>query len=374
VNSDVITNCSPPADPKLFPKGVNTDWCKAGRAVWRYTDGGDNNYEGIRTFSKLAGQLGFEYQVVEGLWHNWSSEDLKKIVDESKAVGVRLMVWEHSKNLHDPDARERFFTKLHNAGIAGAKIDFFDHEGKETIDIYEALLREAAENQLVLDFHGANKPTGQSRTWPNELTREAIRGMEASRFTQRAFHETTLPFTRYVGGHAEYTVVNFGPPTSADRPPRRGDTTAAHQIASAAVLSSELLTYSCNPQRALESPACDMIKSIPATWDETRVLPPSEISEMALYARRSGDRWFLACLNGPGARSVDVPLDFLGNGSFRMMLVRDGKDDAPETKSTTQPIGTAAIIVENGEMKRKDHIQMDLVSGGGFIARFAPLR
>ena len=111
--------------------------------------------------------------------------------------------------------------------------------------------------------------------------------MEASRLTQRAFHETTLPFTRYISGHAEYTVTNFGPPPSPDRPARRGDTTAAHQIASAAILTAELLTYSCNPQRALESPACEMIKSIPSMFGQPRWLVFAEAGAATTRAATS---------------------------------------------------------------------------------------
>ena len=211
----------------------------------------------------------------------------------------------------------------------------------------------------MLDFHGANKPTGESRTWPNELTREAIRGMESSALKQRAWHETTLPFTRYLAGHAEYTVVHFGS--------KRQDTSVAHQIASAAVLSSELLTYALNPEKALASPALEMIKSIPSTWDETIVLPPSEIGELALYARRSGDTWFLACLNGPAPKSVDIPLTFLPDGDYHALMVRDGKDEAP----ATQPSGIAALLVENSTMKRADRVKMELSAGGGFILRLS---
>ena len=126
-----------------------------------------------------------------------------------------------------------------------------------------------------------------------------------------------------------------------------------------------------NPQRAMESPACDMIKSIPATWDETIVLPPSEIGELAIYARRSGDTWFLACINGPGERSVDIPLSFLSDGEYQTLMVKDGKDETPATQPTTQPIGTTAIVVDKATMKGSDHIKMDLVHGGGFLARFS---
>src|SRR5262249_47035120 len=153
-------------------------------------------------------------------------------------------------------------------------------------DLYQSLLREAAELKLLVDFHGANKPTGEARTWPNELTREAIRGMEASKLADRATHDATLPFTRMLAGHAEYTPLHFGE--------RRRNTTWAHQVASAAILSAPLLTYAAHPANMLANPCADMIKSIPSFWDETVVLPPSEIGEVAVFARRRGETWFLA--------------------------------------------------------------------------------
>ncbi|HEY7090377.1 MAG TPA: glycoside hydrolase family 97 N-terminal domain-containing protein [Tepidisphaeraceae bacterium] len=359
VNSDLIPNCCPPPDPRLFPEGIRTAWVKPGRAVWRYTDGGENTLQGIRAFTKMAGELGFEYQVVEGLWHNWSPDEVRSVVEEARAVGVGIFVWEGSKNLRTPESQEAFFKKLHHFGIAGAKIDFFDHEHKETIDEYQSLLRKAAEYQVLLDFHGANKPAGEVRTWPNEMTREAIRGMEASRFFTRALHETTLPFTRFLAGHAEYTVVHFGT--------RRGDTSAAHQIATAAILNAGVETYSLNPQKMLDSAAVDIFKTLPSVWDETRVLPPSEIGEIAVYARRTGDTWFLAVANGPAAKSVKIPLSFLGGGEYKALVVKDGPDNG--TATTTQP--TTALDVENTTMKQGDTVTLDLFAGGGYIARFS---
>src|SRR6185295_6364723 len=154
----------------------------------------------------------------------------------------------------------------------------------------------------MLNFHGANKPTGEPRTWPNEMLREAVRGMESSRLQERARHDVTLPFTRFLAGHADYTPVHFGT--------RRADTTWAHQIASAAIFTAPLLTYGAHPTNLLKNPAIEMIKSIPSIWDETVVLPPSEIGEVAVFARRRGDAWFLAVLNGPTARNIEVPLSF----------------------------------------------------------------
>jgi alpha-glucosidase len=175
--------------------------------------------------------------------------------------------------------------------------------------------------------------------------------MEASRMKERARHNATLPFTRHVVGHAEYTPVHFGD--------RRGDTTWAHQIATAAVFTAPLLTYGAHPQKMLDHPARDMIKSIPSTWDETRVLPPSAIGEVAVMARRKGDTWFLAVINGPEARSFDVPLSFLGEGKRRALLVRDHESQ-----------DTAVQVQRDAPAGSSDTMKLQLRPGGGFIARF----
>jgi alpha-glucosidase len=231
----------------------------------------------------------------------------------------------------------------------GAKIDFFDHEHKEVVDLYEQLLREAAKHQILVNFHGANKPTGLERTWPNELVREGIRGMEASRLTNRAGHDATLPFTRFLAGHADYTPVHFGA--------RRGNTTWAHQIATAVVFTAPLLTYGAHPTNILNNPAVEMIKSIPSVWDETIVLPQSEIGEVAVFARRSGKTWFLAAVNGPEPKTIRVPLSFLGRGERAALMVRDVPDNP------------AAVKIE--ETKSGNTATIELAAGGGFIARYS---
>jgi alpha-glucosidase len=351
VNSDLVHNLCAPPDAKLFPQGLNTDWMKPGRAVWKYLDGGPSTFEGMKDFSRMAGELGFEYHVIEGFWSRWSDEQIKELVDYSRQRGVGLFFWKHSKELRTPEAREAFFKKLSSLGVVGAKIDFFDHEHKQVVDLYTTLLQEAAKHRLMVNFHGANKPTGEARTWPNELTREAVRGMESSRLRERARHNTTLPFTRYLAGHGDYTPTHFGA--------RRGDTTWAHQITTAAVFDEPLLTYGAHPTNLLAHPARAMIQSIPAVWDETIVLPMSEIGEVAVFARRSGRTWFLAILNGPAARTLQVPLSFLSSGEYQAMIVRDRPDDP------------AAVTIENATAQRSDSLKIELKDGGGFIARFS---
>jgi alpha-glucosidase len=200
-----------------------------------------------------------------------------------------------------------------------------------------------------VNFHGSNKPTGRDRTWPHELVRESIRGMESSAMMERARHQTIVPFTRFLAGPAEYTTMVFTE--------RRRDSSVAHQIASLAVFQSPLLTIAANPQSILSSPAVDVIKSIPAVWDETIVLPGSEIGELVMYARRTGDTWFLAVMCGPDARTTKVPLSFLGTGVYRATIVQDQGDGS-------------AVAVASQSHQRTDAISLDLRAGRGFVARF----
>ena len=156
VNCDIVQSVSPPPDPVLFPKGLDTGWVKPGRAVWKFLDGGENSLAGMKEFSQLAGELGFEYNVIEGFWQRWTDDQLRELVDDSKAHGVGIWLWKHSKDLRTPEARRAFFQRCKDAGAVGAKIDFFDHEAKEVVDLYPLLLREAADSPA----HG-RLPRGQ---------------------------------------------------------------------------------------------------------------------------------------------------------------------------------------------------------------------
>jgi alpha-glucosidase len=349
VNCDIINNLSSPRDEKIFAQGESTDWAKPGRAVWRYLDGGENTFEGIKEFSRLAGQLGFEYNVVEGIWQRFSEAQIRELIDYSNQQNVKLWFWKHSRTLRTPQAREEFFSLLERLGVVGAKIDFFDHEAKEIIDVYQALLRSSAEHKIMVEFHGANKPAGESRTWPNEMSREAIRGLEYRSMSLRSVHNTTLPFTRFLAGHADYTPVHFGE--------RRRETSWAHQIASAIVFTSPLMIYAAHPQHILENPASELIKTIPSVWDETIALPQSEIGELAAFARRHGNVWFVGVMNGLAGKTISVPMHFLAPGKYSATFVRDQLDEP------------AAVKIENESVTRRDSLTIRMRAGGGFVAR-----
>src|SRR5207247_7349800 len=133
---------------------------------------------------------------------------------------------------------------------------------------------------------------------------------------------------------------------------RRKETSWAHQIASAAIVTSPVLVFGAHPASLLSNPAVELIKSLPTVWDETRVLPPSEIGQLALFARRSGDRWFVAAMNGPAARTVRVPLSFLGSGRYTAFAVTDNLDDP------------AAVGIEQTTRTRNDTLSVAMRPAG----------
>jgi len=360
-NCDMIHNLSPAPDQTLFPNGFNETWLQPGRAVWGYLTDEPRTLEGMKNLSRQAGELGFEYHIVEGHWQRWSVAERKDLVDYSHQQNVKLLFWKHSKDLRDPEKRHEFFQHLHELGVAGAKIDFFDHEAKEIIDLYYACLKEAAEYQLILDFHGANKPTGESRPWPNEMTREAIKGFEMR--GPWAQHNATLPFTRMLAGHADYTPLHFGD--------RRCETSETHQIASAIVLQAPLLVYAEHPENILQHKAVDIIKQIPSVWDETIVLPGSEIGKVAAFARRKGDQWFISVMNGEEGRFLKIDLSFLGEGEYTATMVRDEKPNAAMVSLIRERLSYGAqkgVIIDNAMVKSNESLVVELIPGGGFVA------
>ncbi|HXI28273.1 MAG TPA: glycoside hydrolase family 97 catalytic domain-containing protein, partial [Vicinamibacterales bacterium] len=349
VNADIVHNLAPAPDRSLF---ADASWIRPGRAVWRFLDGGDNTFEGVKQFTALAERLGFEYHVVEGLWQRWTGDQMKAFLADAQQRHVGIWLWKNSRDLASLEQQRAFFDLCRDLGVAGAKIDFFDHEAKEMIDRYQSILREAATHRVMVDFHGANKPAGESRTWPNELTREGVYGLEHRQAEAWSRHNTTLPFTRFLAGAGDYTPVVFGE--------RRKETSWAHQIATAAIFTSPLLVYGGHPQSLIDNPAVEVIKSIRSVWDETIALPPSTIGEVAAFARRSGRSWTVAVANGPTARSLTIPLSFLGGGRYTARLVRDDPDNA------------AAVAVETAVLTKSDALAIDLRAGGGFIASLQP--
>lgn len=362
-----------PPDPTLFPQGIRTSWLKPGRCLWQWWafDDPGTHWSKQKAFVDKAAALACEYYLVDEGWEHTRQEwfkpgepdrawpRMKELCSYAKTKGVGIWVWRgwtlnkgrQWPGLETHAKRVDFFRHCRDAGVAGAKIDFMDSESHSRLEFYQDCLRVAAENQVMVNFHGANKPTGEARTWPNEMTREGIRGLEYNKWdTSPPSHYATLPFTRLLAGHADFTPTTLNPKFLKG-------TTVAQQLACAVVLSTPVLCWADNPDLYLASPSLDAIRAMPVVWDETHILPQSRIGELAAFARRSGDEWWVGVINGGGPRTVELPMDFLGAGDWTADRYADGAK--PADFSVTR------AVVLTAAAKHK----VDLAAGGGLTLR-----
>jgi alpha-glucosidase len=325
VNSDLIRNLCPPASPEL----AKAKWIQPGRSSWQWWSSGDPVYSEQHRWIDWTKQLGFEFYLVDEGWRNWKADGkdnwdcLREVCDYAKTNGVKIWIWVNSNEVPNTARRTNLLDHAVAVGAVGVKIDFQPEANVRWVNWYEETLRDAAARKLMIDFHGANKPVGLERTWPNEITRESIRGHEYQilryRRTLPPSHDTILPFTRFVIGPGDYTPTVFNPKEL------RGYTWP-RELAQAIVFTSPFLCYADHPTNYLNNPAVDVMKAIPSIWDETVVLPGSEIGKCAAFARRTGKTWFIGVINGGQATTVDLPLDFLDRGKFKMIQLADASD------------------------------------------------
>jgi hypothetical protein len=374
VNSDLIPNLCEPPDTKLFPEGINTGWIKPGKGLITWAVFGNDGAQWHRQkwFVDMCAKLNCEYLLVDGGWRSerwgWLKDggDLWARLDElcryAAARNVDIFVWHaypegrnDGPGLTDRAKREEFLRRCKAAGVKGVKIDFFDSERKEIVDVYEDILRMTAEYKLMVNFHGANKPTGEVRTWPHEITREGIREQEYVLCDKLPLHHyAALPFTRMIAGHGDFL------PTYV-RPKYLKNTTAVFQLATAIVFNSPFICWPDHPEAYLESPFLSLIRTMPAVWDETRVLKDSEIGAFVAFARRSGKDWYVAVLNcTEKKKTYSVPLMFLGEGDYTATFYHDA------------PGPPTSLRIEAGQsMQKGQTISTQLKGGGGFVGRFS---
>lgn len=324
VNNTLVSSLNPKPEESLFE---DPDWIKPGKSTWYWWSGKYSTFEEeIRTVDNAA-KLGFEYSMVDEGWERWENkwETTATLCFHAKEKGVEIFLWKHSKELNFPEndyaVMSGFLDSVKQTGAVGVKVDFMNGQDKSLIAFDEALLRQAAERKLMVNFHGCQQSSGEYRTYPNEVTREGIRGVELNNMEEGplpASHNAALPFTRFVTGHADYTPVAFTSP---------GETTWAHQLATLVCFYSPFQCIAEDPEYLVNTekivPALNFIREVPSVWDETIVIPESKIGELAVLARRKGNEWFLGVLSSGDSRRLNVNCSFLGDRSFEAELFSD---------------------------------------------------
>jgi len=285
--------------------------------------------------------------------------DMKQICDYAASKGVGIRVWVHWQPLMKQ--LEKTFARFENWGIKGMMVDFMDRDDQQMVNIQTEILRRAAAHHLHIQFHGAYKPTGLIRTWPNELTREGTLNYENDKWDNPITPEDdlNLVFTRLVAGATDYHLGGFrAVPRSEYRAQYTRPlvlATRCHMLAMYIVLESYLPMVCDYPAAYEGQPGFEFIKEIPSTWDETKV-PTARPGQWATVARRKGTDWFVGTINGPIARTMTIPLGFLPAGRYEATIYSDAPDAAAKPNHLVR---TVRIV------QPADSIQAPMISGGG---------
>ncbi len=293
--------------------------------------------------------------------------DLPEVLRYAKEKGVRLRVWMHWKALRPQ--LDTAFARYERMGIEGIMVDFMDRDDQEMIAFYHEIVSKAAAHHLTVVFHGTSKPTGISRTYPNLLTVEAVMGLEYDKFDGQkgvtASHELLVPFTRMLAGPLDFHQGGFRYVSpSAFHTQYTGPRiigTRARTLAMYVVYEDPLPMMADAPSSYEGQLGLDFLAAIPTTWDETRSLGGA-IGERLTIARRRGTTWYVGTMTDEQARTVAIPLRFLGPGTFIAEIYADDESSLPNAKSVRVRV-TAADVV-----------QARLVSAGGHVMRIVPAR
>lgn len=360
--SDIVRRLCPEA-PADRAKAVKERFAKPGRCIWQWLPAGAPKFHEQKDWYNRTKALGYEYYLIDEGWRGWGDDTarwakLKECIDYGNSIGVKTFIWVHSNELMNPQARKVYLAKTLASGAVGIKIDFMPPPSFRIMKWYEETLADTFDAGLIVDFHGAVKPTGRERFWPHELAREAIRGHEyhITRY-KRVLpfeHDTILPFCRLVQGHGDYTPMVF-------EKSQLIHFTWARQLAQGIVYACPFLCFGDFPLNYLNNPALGTIRSLAAVYDETRVLAPSEIGECVALARRKGSEWFVAVENGAEPREFDIPLDFLV-GTFEASVFMDAAD-------RLDAYATDFRVVRKGDVL---HVAMR--EGGGYVAHLKPAK
>lgn len=371
---------------------ADISWIKPGVAAWDSWWTGTNptqpDFKGLRArgdtrshkeYIQFAADMDFPYQLIDWYWYepmNSPKADLTKpaphvdipgLIAFARERNVRLLLWLDSHDL-TRQGFEKVFSQVEAWGFAGVKVDFMNSDSQETVRWYADAIAAAARHHLLIDLHGAYKPTGLARTWPNFITQEGVLGNEYNKIRSGAcstLHTITLPFTRGLLGPMDFTPGGFLNRTTADfkiTQPAEVVGTRARQLAETVVYFSPLTVLCDSPENYRDQPGVEFFRGLPTIWDDTVVLS-ADVAQHVVLARRSGTRWYLAAMNGDAPLSLRVPLSFLGSGRWKLRAFAD------TPQSAAQP---ASISDSTAEVAATDTVELTLAPAGGYAAELTP--
>lgn len=384
IESNIITDLNEPC------KIADVSWLHPGKTTFPWWNGNvvpdtlnapGNNFVTAQYYIDFCARTGLQYHsVVEYGLHEWYVNDganfmpgphadptravpgldMQQVCDYAHRKGVGIRVWVHWAALYPH--LDSAFAQFERWGISGMMVDFMDRDDQQMVNIQKEILEKAALHHLHIQFHGAYKPTGLSRTWPNELTREGTLNYEVNKWDKRITpdHDLNMPFTRGLAGATDYHLGGFrAVPDSLfriqyTRPLMLG--TRCHMLAMYVVLETNLAMVCDYPAAYEGQPGFEFLQQVPTTWDETKVLS-AEVDKYIVIARRKGPVWYIGGITNHEARELSVPLDVLGKVPGSVTLWVDAGDAA------TFPNHLEKLV---RHVNAGDSLSVKLAPGGGF--------
>src|SRR5581483_9338648 len=343
--------------PSQFP---DTSWIKPGKVAWDWWN--DWNIDGVdfkagintKTYEyyvDFAAKYGLPYIILDDGWYKLGNLlevtpdlNMEELVAYAKQKNVGLILWASWKTLDDQliPALDEF----EKWGVKGIKVDFMQRSDQVMVNYFEKVCREAAKRHMLVDFHGDQKPATMTRTWPNLINTEGVRGMEWSKWSWESdpAHNVSLPFTRMFLGPLDFTpgamrnaTRHTFAPISA-QPMALG--TRCQQLGMYVIYEGPLQMLSDSPSNYLREPeTMEFLAAVPTTWDETKVLD-AKISQYVLLARRNGKDWYVGAMTDWTPRDLEVDFSFLPEGNFTLDAYQDGVNadrNASDYQKSTQP-------------------------------------
>ena len=322
----------------------DTSWIRPGKVAWSWLSehSSPSNFERQKEFVDFAARNNWYAVLVD---EGWSAEWVPELVRYARSRGVEILLWFHWNRLDTAEERDTTLPLVKSWGVRGVKLDFMESDSQARYQWYDAVLAKTAELELMVNFHGSTIPHGLARTWPHIMTMEAVRGAENYPLP---VNNPVQAFTRNVVGSMDYT------PVSLDTGIKRAS--IAHEVALPVVYESGWQHFADMPEAYERYPeALRYLNQVPTVWDETR-LAAGHPSNGAVFARRSGDRWFVGGISTGPARTMNAPLAFLGGGRWLVEVVHDG----------AAPRGD--LVRSRQVMSTRDTLSVDVPADGGFAA------
>ncbi len=366
---------------KLAPeqKIENTDWIKPGKVAWDWWNA--NNIYGVdfeagvnnttyKYYIDFASKYGLDYIILDEGWYVLGDImklekdiDIQELVDYGKEKNVDIILWVVWKTLDDK--LEEALDQFQKWGVKGIKMDFMQRDDQWMVNFYEKIAIECAKRELLVDFHGAYKPSGLDRAYPNVISYEGVKGLENAKWSTLPDpeHNVTLPFIRMVAGPMDFTpgaMINANKKNFSivfTEPMSPG--TRCHQLGMYVVFESPLQMLADNPSNYYREPECmEFLSAVPSVWDDTKVLD-AKVSDYIAVARRSGDTWYVGAMTDWDSRELDLNLDFLGEGNYTMKVWKDGINADKHASDFAQ---------EEMTVTSSSKVNVKMAPGGGWAA------